>query len=103
MMDQPVSCTIVRTFSIATTVVHFVDFASQVIKGTSDVRISSSSQPAEVVELSTIADNLTQLLQDVESKLRAEPFAISLFFGDDSGVLTALVYMVDKNSSSGHW
>ena len=59
--------------SVAAAVVQFVDFGTRLLKGTHQVYNSSSGQSAEVIELSAISTDLTQLLQDAESKLRAKP------------------------------
>ena len=59
--------------SVAAAVVQFVDFGTRLLKGTHQVYNSSSGQSTEVIELSTISTDLTQLLQDAESKLRAKP------------------------------
>lgn len=59
--------------AVGAAVIQFVDFGTRLLKGTHGVYNSTSGQSAELIELSTISTDLTQLLQDAESKLRAKP------------------------------
>lgn len=55
--------------SIAAAVVQFVDFSSNVIKGALNNYKSASSQTIKNHELATIAQDLSRLVGDAESKL----------------------------------
>jgi len=61
-------------FSVAAAVVQFVDFGTRVLSDARHIYQSSSGQTSVNLELSTVADDLSRLIDDVESKAeKAKP------------------------------